>query len=141
MLKTKIINQLWLLNGKSHYKHYTSNSRYVNEVQLLKLKSYLRKNELTQFGDDHEFRNIFSYEEYIRNVPISDWNYLKPYVDKIAHGETAVLTQEKVIRFEATSGTTNASKLIPYTKTLLSEYQQGINCWMQNLYKKNSKIC
>ena len=35
----------------------------------------------TTFGQDHEFSNISSYEEFKQRVPVRDYEGLKPYVD------------------------------------------------------------
>ena len=48
--------------------------------------------------------------------------------------QRSVLTAEPVQMFELSSGSTTASKLVPYTKSLKSEFQRGIAPWIYNLY-------
>ena len=55
-------------------------------------------------------------------------------------GEEHILTYEKVKMFELTSGSTSASKLIPYTDSLKKEFQAGIKVWLYSLYKKYSSL-
>ncbi|HXQ35047.1 MAG TPA: GH3 auxin-responsive promoter family protein, partial [Anaerolineales bacterium] len=57
------------------------------------------------------------------------------YIARIGDGQPSVLTAEPVRKFELSSGSTAASKLIPYTNRLKSEFQRGIAPWIHNLYK------
>ena len=70
----------------------------------------------TQFGRDHDFENIQTYEDFVSRVPIRDYEGLKPYVERVKDGEPDVLWKGKPIYFAKTSGTTSGSKYIPITK-------------------------
>ncbi|SNY95017.1 GH3 auxin-responsive promoter family protein [Flagellimonas pacifica] len=70
----------------------------------------------TQFGRDHNFVNIENHTDFIKNVPIRDYEELKNYVQKIIAGERNVLWPEKPIYFAKTSGTTSGAKFIPITQ-------------------------
>ena len=70
----------------------------------------------TEFGKDHDFINIRSHSDFIKRVPIRDYEDLKPYVEKVVAGKEDVLWKGKPIYFAKTSGTTSGSKYIPITK-------------------------
>ena len=70
----------------------------------------------TVFGKDHNFRSIKSYEDFKKNVPIRDYEGLKPYVDKILAGKTDILWKGKPAYLAKTSGTTSGVKYIPITR-------------------------
>lgn len=70
----------------------------------------------TSFGKDHNFSSINSYQDFIKHVPVRDYEALKPYVDKIIEGKTDVLWKGKPLYFAKTSGTTSGAKYIPITK-------------------------
>ncbi len=70
----------------------------------------------TTFGKDHDFKSIRTYDDFKRNVPIRDYEQLKPYVEKILHGEENILWKGKPEYFAKTSGTTSGTKYIPITK-------------------------
>ena len=70
----------------------------------------------TQFGKDHDFISINSYAEFIKRVPIRDYEELKPYIERVVAGELDILWKGKPIYFAKTSGTTSGSKYIPITK-------------------------
>ena len=70
----------------------------------------------TQFGNDHDFAGISSYEDFAAKVPVRDYEGLKGYVDRVVHGEENVLWPGKPLYFAKTSGTTSGAKYIPLTK-------------------------
>jgi phenylacetate-coenzyme A ligase PaaK-like adenylate-forming protein len=70
----------------------------------------------TQFGKDHHFAQITTFEEFARQVPIRDYEALRPYVDKVVQGEGNILWKGKPLYFAKTSGTTSGAKYIPLTK-------------------------
>ncbi len=70
----------------------------------------------TTFGNDHSFKNINSYEDFKQQVPIRDYEDLKPYIEQILEGKEDVLWKGKPIYFAKTSGTTSGAKYIPISK-------------------------
>lgn len=70
----------------------------------------------TQFGIDHNFNSIKTHEDFRNEVPIRDYEDLKPYVDRVVKGEANVLWKGKPLYFAKTSGTTSGAKYIPLTK-------------------------
>ena len=75
---------------------------------------YQAKN--TQFGIDHHFGQIKTFEDFTQNVPVRDYEGLRSYVDKVVKGEENVLWKGKPLYFAKTSGTTSGAKYIPLTK-------------------------
>ena len=76
----------------------------------------IEKGKKTAFGIDHNFDGIKSYEDFKKNVPIRDYEGLKPYIERVKDGEKDVLWPGLPIYFCKTSGTTSGSKYIPLTK-------------------------
>ena len=70
----------------------------------------------TLFGKDHGFESIRTHEDFVKQVPIRDYEDLKPYVEKVLHGESDILWKGKPAYFAKTSGTTSGTKYIPITK-------------------------
>ena len=70
----------------------------------------------TAFGKDHDFGSINCYEDFVKRVPIRDYEALKPYIKRVVEGEEDVLWKGKPIYFAKTSGTTSGAKYIPITK-------------------------
>ncbi len=86
----------------------------------------INKAKTTQFGQEHNFKDIKSYEDYKKNVPIRHYVDVKPYLDKVVNGEMNVLWPEKYSYLLATGTTTGdcTDKFIPLSqdsiKNLLS---------------------
>jgi hypothetical protein len=91
-------------------------SKTAVKVQQKLLKKLIAKAENTDFGLDHNFKEIKSYEDFKKEVPIADYEDLKPYIDKVVAGEPNVLWKGKPLYFAKTSGTTSGTKYIPLTK-------------------------
>lgn len=70
----------------------------------------------TAFGKDHHFENIGSYEAFRAQIPVRDYEALKPYIERIKNGESNVLWRGRPKYFAKTSGTTSGVKYIPLTK-------------------------
>lgn len=106
----------------------------VIKVQEEKLFRILNKNKNSVYGKKYKFGEIDSVEEFRAKLPITTYEDYAEYIDRIKKGEKQILTEEKVIMFEPTSGSTAATKLIPYTKSLKEEFQCGIKSWIYSLY-------
>lgn len=76
----------------------------------------------TQFGRDHDFVNIKSYEDFKQRVPIRDYEGLKTYFDRVVAGEPSVLWPGRPSYFAKTSGTTSGVKYIPITSDSLPNH-------------------
>lgn len=70
----------------------------------------------TSFGKDHNYSEIKSYSDFTDNVPVRDYEDLKPYIERVVAGEADVLWRGKPLYFAKTSGTTSGAKYIPLTK-------------------------
>ena len=98
---------------------YTKTQKWATnpvETQQNIFKILIASAKNTQFGRDHHFTLINSYEDFIRNVPIRDYEDLKPYVEQVVKGASDVLWPGKPLYFAKTSGTTSGAKYIPLTK-------------------------
>jgi len=80
------------------------------------LQHLLAKGRSTAFGRDHRLDQVRNYEEFAQAVPIRDYEALKPYIERIKHGEKDVLWPGIPIYFSKTSGTTSGVKYIPMTR-------------------------
>ncbi|WP_298363993.1 GH3 auxin-responsive promoter family protein [uncultured Lutibacter sp.] len=79
-------------------------------------KKLIAQAKNTAFGKDHNFGKIKSYNDFKKQVPINDYEGLKPYVNRVVNGEANVLWKGKPLYFAKTSGTTSGTKYIPLTK-------------------------
>jgi len=98
---------------------WSSNALKEQEEVLTQL---IEKGKQTQFGQDHDFSNIYTYDDYKKHVPVRDYEGLKPYIDRIVAGESAILWPGRPRYFAKTSGTTSGVKYIPITSDSLPNH-------------------
>jgi hypothetical protein len=104
--------------------------RRPREVQETLLTRILAEQADTGFGRDHGFGKIRTVADFRRQVPVAPYDYFEPYLARVRNGETdALLTDERVLMFALTSGSTAARKTIPITPRYLADYKRGWNRW------------
>jgi hypothetical protein len=103
----------------------------VTSVQRAVLRGKLLAAAESDFGRRHGFRSVRSVVDFRRQVPITDFEYYRPYVERVKQGETTAMfgPRQRVRMFALTSGTTARPKSIPVTDTFLREYTRGWRIW------------
>jgi phenylacetate-coenzyme A ligase PaaK-like adenylate-forming protein len=98
--------------------HRKTQSWATNPVatQQQVFEDLIRQARDTQFGTDHHFDQINTFEDFAKHVPVRDYEGLKSYIDKVVKGEENILWKGKPLYFAKTSGTTSGAKYIPLTK-------------------------
>lgn len=82
--------------------------------QLLKIAQH------TEFGQKHHFSNIKTIQEFQNQVPVSDYEVIKPEILKIfEQGKKEVLWKGLPAYFAKTSGTTSGTKYIPLSHEMM----------------------
>jgi hypothetical protein len=98
---------------------YKSVQKWANnpiETQEKVFQELISSAVSTQFGKDHDFISINSHADFVKKVPVRDYEDLKDYIERVVAGEEDVLWKGKPIYFAKTSGTTSGAKYIPITK-------------------------
>jgi hypothetical protein len=103
--------------------------RRTRDLQDALLRELIEHHSLSSFGADHAFGAVRSYEDFKAAVPISDYEAMRPYMQRVFDGETEALFSpgERMLMFSQTSGTTGAPKHIPVTQRFLQEMRRGWN--------------
>ncbi|MDB4918936.1 GH3 auxin-responsive promoter family protein [Mucilaginibacter sp.] len=91
-------------------------------LQQKTLGQLIGKAKHTAFGKDHHFGQVSNYDDFKKNVPIRDYEQLRPYIDRITKGEENVLWPGKPAYLSKTSGTTSGVKYIPISKESMPEH-------------------
>ena len=94
-------------------KKWSMDAARAQEFLLHKL---INKAKKTAFGKEHGFNEITSHQEFIKRVPVRDYEALLPYIERIKAGEKDVLWPGVPVYFAKSSGTTSGVKYIPLTK-------------------------
>jgi hypothetical protein len=96
--------------------NFVRKTQHVAEIQTQFLRSLLQAHQDTEFGRQYHFSSIKTIEDFRAQVPIQPYSAFEPYIQRMADGETHILTAEPVIHFNITSGSTGQKKFIPVTK-------------------------
>ena len=76
----------------------------------------------TAFGKDHNFSSIKTYADFKQQVPVRDYEALRPYIDRVVAGEPNIMWKGKPEYFAKTSGTTSGAKYIPISRESMPEH-------------------
>ncbi|MGC6284491.1 MAG: GH3 auxin-responsive promoter family protein [Polaribacter sp.] len=88
--------------------------KYPIDVQHEVLSKLLQTSKRTEFGRQYGFRDMGSYEDFARNVPIQQYESFEPLIERSRKGEQNIFWPTPITWFAKSSGTTNAkSKFIP----------------------------
>ncbi len=115
------------------------NNKWISnplETQAKTFNKLLLKGTDTEFGRDHNFSIIKNYEDFKNQVPIRDYEGLKPYVDKVVKGEKNILWPGQPLYFAKTSGTTSGAKYIPITKESIKTHVNSARDALLNYFLK-----
>ncbi|MFZ1525203.1 MAG: GH3 auxin-responsive promoter family protein, partial [Saprospiraceae bacterium] len=103
------------------------------------MKTLIKKGQNTVFGNDHHFDQIDSYEAFKKNIPVRDYEELRPYIDMIIDGKKDVLWPGKPKYFAKTSGTTSGVKYIPITHESMPNHIRTARNAMLNYFHQSKK--
>lgn len=102
-------------------------------------ESLIARARHTLFGKDHGFQDIHNFDAFRKQVPIRDYESLKPYVEKVLVGEPDILWPGKPAYFAKTSGTTSGTKYIPLTKESIPNHINGARNALLNYVLESGK--
>ncbi len=105
--------RIWAKKHVQNAEKFKKNAEKDQEELLFSLVNTAQK---TLFGREHDFENIHSVEEFQQRVPVSDYEDLKPYIERVKKGQSHILWTDTPEYFAKTSGTTSGSKYIPISK-------------------------
>ena len=88
----------------------------------------------TEFGKEHSFEIIKSHADFVKQVPLRNYEEYKGYIEKIKQGKQNVLWKGLPIYFAKTSGTTSGIKYIPITRDSIDNHidtaRNALLCYM-----------
>lgn len=124
------------LSSRGH-KQFCKALAYPQAVQREKLSALLKVIAPSVSGKKYNLSDSLFYEEFIRKVPITEYDDWAVQIDKARSGSNQELSIEANERFQPTSGSTSKIKWIPYTQSFLNELDAAISPWMMDMYKNN----
>lgn len=112
--------------------------KYPHEVQEELFQNLISTAKNTGWGKQHGYADIRSVQVFQERVPVSTYEDLYPYIERVIKGEQNLLWPSRIEWFAKSSGTTNArSKYIPVSPESLEDchYKGGKD--MLSIYVNN----
>ena len=104
---------------------FWSIEQWINDpvsIQFTVWQDLIAAGQYTEFGRKNHFSRIQSLQDFKRQVPLQDYESLKPYIERMMGGEENVLWNTPVNWFAKSSGTTSdKSKFIPVSEESLKD--------------------
>ncbi len=118
------------------YARFEHFAQHPKRVQLNVLTSLVEACKHTEWGRSHNFKNIKTAADFAANIPVQDYESLKPYIERMMHGEKDILWSGRINRYSKSSGTTSdRSKYIPVSdQNLKKNHIRGTWDTMTSLY-------
>lgn len=95
----------------------------IIKVQNRILQKFTSFASHTQFGKQHDFRNIRTYEDFVEHVPLTSADDYVPFMEQAKRGEADITWPGTCDRFALSAGTTGAPKTFPLTKDRIKSDQ------------------
>ena len=113
-------------------------SKHPVAVQREVLQELVTAAQYTEFGRKYHFSKLFTLKEFKRNVPIHEYDDIKPYILRMMDGEENILWNTPVKWFAKSSGTTSdKSKFIPISEESLQDNHYQASKDLLSSYYKN----
>ena len=111
----------------------------TEEIQMKVLRSLIAAAKDTEWGRQHNFKDVDTYEQFAAACPVSDYDALKASIDRMRHGERDVLWPGRVDWYAKSSGTTSdKSKFIPVSHQGLKDTHYAGGFDSVSLYLHNT---
>ena len=133
-------NGMWLASFFPAHFAFRRAVKNPKNAQAAILERLLRQNAGCAYGKRWQFSRLRGPRDFQNAVPIVTYDDLAPWMQRMTDGEPDVLTAERVLMFEKTSGSSDAAKYIPYTASLRDEFRTAIGAWMCDLYRHHPKL-
>ncbi len=116
----------WFMKKRMHQMELFM--KYPVEVQEDVRKRLVESARNTEWGKRYGYSSLQSADDFRERVPVSTYEQLQPYIDRVMRGEQQVLWPSDIRWFAKSSGTTNdRSKFIPVSEEALEDchYKAG----------------
>ena len=105
----KLVNRIF----KEYYKLRIKRlERYMvnpHRVQQAVWKELIQTAKKTEWGRKYDFQSLKTPAQFSERIPVQDYENLKPFIERMMHGERDVLWHDQVRWFSKSSGTRHLS--------------------------------
>lgn len=113
---TNLLLSLLTTVSSSVKANFVKKTRHTSAVQEQFLFSLLQAYQNTELGRKYQLGEIKTIDAFRDRIPVLPYSSYEPYLERIAKGEKNVLTPNRVVFLNFSSGSTGTKKLIPVTR-------------------------
>lgn len=124
----KLVNDMTVWFLKRRFERIEQFMKNPVETQQRIFSELIETARYTEWGSKYNYAQIKTIKDYQEQVPISSYEALYPYIERVLKGEPNVLWPSPIEWFSKSSGTTNArSKYLPVSPEALEDchYEGG----------------
>jgi hypothetical protein len=121
-------------------RHFTKSLRIPDAAQQRVFNKIIGNLSQSAYGKKFHVTPAMHYHVFKKNVPITNYDALLPWIEQQKQGLQKVLTPAPVLFFEKTSGSSGAAKYIPYNKALLSSFNTLFSLWAHDIVSFGPKL-
>jgi hypothetical protein len=132
---TLALTSAWALSRRAAARTFDEASRHPRRAQEAWLARARKTLGGSAYGAAVGLGKVSSLEDLQRRAPVTTWDEVAPWVERVANGEQGVLTTEPVLVFQRTSGSSALPKRVPYTRGLLDDFSAATGPWLDDLFR------
>lgn len=104
------------------------------------LRALLRENADSEIGRRTGYASIETFSQFQKQVPITEYDDIAPYVEASRRGQPAQLTRARPVFYGMTSGTTGPAKYIPVTEASRHAKSRLMRLWLSGVLRDHPTI-
>jgi hypothetical protein len=114
-------------------KRFHENLKQPKQSQDKLLSRLLNKMAQTAYGQHYGIRGDEDYRRFRNKVPVQAYEDMAAWLARQQATNQAIITPDRVVHTEPTSGSSSKKKPIPYTRPLLRSFSNMFRIWAYDL--------
>ena len=108
-----------------HWDQIVNSKTKVRDEQLAIMRRIVEVSGPTDYGRRYDMSSVRDYDSWCSRVPLSDYDALSPYIQRMMAGEKDVLVQGRIKYYGNSSGSSNQGKqkFLPISEAQIKQQQ------------------
>lgn len=134
------LSAAWMASSWPAHRRFRQALDTPETAQAAALARVLAGARDSTYGIEHGLAKVRTAAEWRAAVPLTTYDTLAPWIERVKNGEANVLSTQRVLMLETTGGSSAAAKYIPYTEGLRAEFNRALQPWMFDLYTRRPRL-
>ena len=115
-------------------------AKNVEKTQAGVLQRIISRAKKTEYGQKFNFDRILTVGDYQENVPVNDYESLRPWIEKQDQTGTLAINPSQPLMYAVTSGTTGNPKYIPILEETLKRQKRITHLFLYRLLQDRPRL-